>query len=76
MRSRKKEKMDFSTKVLIFMFILSIALIVTEHIFYWFKGGYPVEVFVACVPPFIAEIVCLCKLTLDKRKYQNEEGQG
>ena len=70
MLSRKKKEMDFTTKVVIFIGIFIISAFLLEHIIFWFKGAAPVEIYIATIPPIMTEIIAICKLTLDKRKYE------
>ena len=75
-RSRKKEKMRFSQKVLIALAIYILTLTATYSIIYWYKGGYPTEIYLANIPPIIAEIIALCKLEIDRRKHEGDVAES
>lgn len=75
-KSRKKNKMRFSQKVLIALAIYILTLTATYSIIYWYKGGYPTEIYLANIPPIIAEIIALCKLEIDKRKYEGDVAES
>ena len=72
MKAQDKKPMRFSQKVLIALAIYILTLTATYSIIYWYKGGYPTEIYLAKIPPIIAEIIALCKLEIDKRKYESD----
>ena len=72
MKAQDKKPMRFSQKVLIALAIYILTLTATYSIIYWYKGGYPTEIYLANIPPIIAEIIALRKLEIDKRKYESD----
>lgn len=76
MISRKKKEPDISLIIITCMAVWIVAVFIAEHIIFIVHGSCPTEIYLATIPPIITEVICLTKLTLDKRKYENEEGKG
>ena len=70
------KNIEFTTICLIVVLTIILSLLVIAHIFYWYKGGYPVEIDIAVMTTCLTEIVLLCKLVIDKRKYKKDENDN
>ena len=64
-----------TSKIILIGVILFILLITTIYtIIFCVVGSYPTEMYLALVPVLMTELIALCKLELDRRKYENKEG--
>ena len=66
--------MRMSKKILIGVILFVLIITIAYTIIFFIKGSYPTEIYLALVPVLMTELIALCKLELDRRKYENKEG--
>ena len=68
--------MSTSKKILIGVILFILVITIVYTIIFCIKGSYPTEIYMALVPVTMTELIALCKLKLDKRKYENNQNGG
>lgn len=68
--------MRMSKKILIGVILFVLIITIVYTIIFFIKGSYPTEIYLALVPVLMTELIALCKLELDRRKYEEHQNGG
>ena len=68
----RKRRIKTRTKILISIFIYILLLTISYTIIFCIKGIYPVDIYIATIPPLITEFFILYKIKINEENKKNE----